>query len=193
MIPALPIQQQRLRLTRRRGATYFVWRWTAIAKLMGVSPDTAQKWARHFGLPIANIGGMVVTTRPLLDRWNPDSGAPPPRAAVASGPSVSDQVLDELEAATDPAAMVGQARALLKYVFDVMKIRQAALPDPGKVPYTKIAEVGGRLTAITTMLEGKGAAVPGKINVLKLPYEQQVALREELERLDKLEQAGDEP
>ncbi len=46
-----------------------LWTWSAIAEALGVSPNTAKKYAHHYGFPVARLAGHVVSSRGLIDLW----------------------------------------------------------------------------------------------------------------------------
>ncbi len=43
--------------------------WKAIARLLGVSVRTAQRWAQKRGLPLWQKGGIIFAEREVLGRW----------------------------------------------------------------------------------------------------------------------------
>jgi hypothetical protein len=72
--------------------------WAAIAKFLGLTPATVQRWARA-GMPVRREGRFTVANRAELEKWiAKESGMPKPAHVLTGDADISAALKDSIKA-----------------------------------------------------------------------------------------------
>jgi hypothetical protein len=72
--------------------------WTAIAKFLGLTPATVQRWARA-GMPVRREGRFTVANRADLEKWiAKESGMPKPAHVLTGDADISAALKESIAA-----------------------------------------------------------------------------------------------